>query len=131
MSSRKGAAKMKIGEFVKVCGTTKDTVRHYEDLALIHPIKPSFYKIYGQRELDDFRTIKEMQSLGLSLKTVKKLFEMKSENGCGSQMLIDHVSKELLIQQVALEAEETKIRKKRKAIETLIAEIQRMNNQNF
>ncbi|MCQ2009990.1 MerR family transcriptional regulator [Sporolactobacillus sp. STSJ-5] len=115
---------MKIGEFVKQCGTTKDTVRYYEELMLIQPDASNQYKEYSQKNIEDFRVIKEMQNLGLSLKIIQSVFKMKKKSGCGSQKLIRDVTIALEKQETFLMNEEIKIRNQRKQLRLLSAKLQ-------
>lgn len=120
---------MKIGEFVKRCQTTKDTIRYYEELTLIKPDTSTTYKDYNQKNIDDFPTIKEMQSLGLSLKVIQGLFVVKRMNGCGSQSLIHDVTDELNKQEDILREEEKKIRDQHMHLRALIVELQSLNKE--
>nr|WP_304654827.1 MerR family transcriptional regulator [Sporolactobacillus sp. STSJ-5] len=115
---------VKIGEFVKQCGTTKDTVRYYEELMLIQPDASNQYKEYSQKNIEDFRVIKEMQNLGLSLKIIQSVFKMKKKSGCGSQKLIRDVTIALEKQETFLMNEEIKIRNQRKQLRLLSAKLQ-------
>ncbi|MCO7126823.1 MerR family transcriptional regulator [Sporolactobacillus shoreicorticis] len=115
---------MKIGEFVKRCKTTKDTVRYYEELALLQPDTSNRYKAYNQKNLDDFMAIKEMQCLGLSLKVIQNVFEMKKKNGCGSQELIRDVTKALEDQEARLMNEEIRIHTQLEQLRLLSGELQ-------
>ena len=79
---------MKIGEFVKQAATTKDTIRHYEELKLISPGWINGARDYSIKDLNDFHAIKEMQSMGLTLKDIQAIFTVKHTKGCGSEQLI-------------------------------------------
>ncbi|MCO7177168.1 MerR family transcriptional regulator [Sporolactobacillus kofuensis] len=118
---------MRIGEFVKLCQTTKDTVRHYEELTLIQPEKTNAFKNYSQKNVDDFHVIKELQHLGLSLKTIQELFLVKKLNGCGSKVLIDQVCKELFEQDRLLSNEEMKIHEQRNYLSALLSDLKSLN----
>ncbi|SFF93382.1 MerR family transcriptional regulator [Sporolactobacillus nakayamae] len=120
---------MKIGEFVKRCQTTKDTIRYYEELALIKPDTSTAYKDYNQKNINDFQVIKEMQSLGLSLRVIQGLFKVKRMNGCGSQSLIHDVTNALNKQEDLLRKEEKRIRDQRMHLRTLIVELQSLNKE--
>lgn len=68
---------MKIGEFIESVQSTKDTVRHYEDIGLLQPAWENKRRIYGEKEINDFHAIKEMQALNMSLKEIQVIFEIK------------------------------------------------------
>ncbi|GEB77308.1 MerR family transcriptional regulator [Sporolactobacillus inulinus] len=115
---------MRIGAFIVQCETTKDTVRHYEQLNLIRPHKSGTYKEYGEKELEDFQAIKEMQGFGLSLSQIQQIFCVKTNSGCGSPRLIQSVLKALKKQSAALAVEEQSIKHKRMRTEQLIKELE-------
>ncbi|WP_404450668.1 MerR family transcriptional regulator [Virgibacillus necropolis] len=70
--------------FIEKVQTTKDTVRHYEELNLLEPSWSNKRRIYGEKDIGDFEAIKEMQALDLSLREIQMMFEVKRSNGCGS-----------------------------------------------
>ncbi|GIO28259.1 MerR family transcriptional regulator [Ornithinibacillus bavariensis] len=113
---------MKIGQFIKEVETTKDTVRHYEALHLLQPAWENTHRIYGQKEVEDFFVIKEMQSFGLSLTDIQALFHLKRQNGCGNPTLIEGVMTKLEDMREKIEEEEKQIqRKKHQLTETMQA----------
>ncbi|PKR83705.1 hypothetical protein CWO92_18150 [Heyndrickxia camelliae] len=61
---------VRIGEYIKVLNTTKDTVRYYEDLELLTPKWNGNRKDYGEKEIQDYEVIMEFKSFGLSLNAV-------------------------------------------------------------
>ncbi|QAA23180.1 MerR family transcriptional regulator [Sporolactobacillus terrae] len=119
---------MKIGAFVARCETTKDTIRHYEQLHLIQPKKIGTYKDYGEKEFVDFQVVKEMQKMDLSLAQIQQIFCMKEKSGCGTATLIQSVLEALKKQSFALAAEEQRIKQKRVRTEHLIAKLKRIES---
>ncbi|EGW37463.1 MerR family transcriptional regulator [Desulfosporosinus sp. OT] len=67
--------RMKIGDFVKLTGSTLKTVRYYHKIGLLP--KPECttagYRLYGPAELNRIRLIKHLKSLGLDLKGIKEI----------------------------------------------------------
>ncbi|MCH1624849.1 MerR family transcriptional regulator [Ferdinandcohnia quinoae] len=86
---------MRIGEFITLLNTTKDTIRHYEELNLLTPIRKGNYREYGEKDILDFQVIVELKSMGLSLKDIQLLFELKKALGCGDHMLVKEVYHQL------------------------------------
>lgn len=86
---------MKISQFTKAVGTTKETVRHYESMNLLSPGWEKSARIYTEKECEDFAAIKEMQGLGLPLKTIQTIFYIKRQKGCGSEGLVKEVKESL------------------------------------
>lgn len=112
---------MKIAQFLEAVQTTKDTVRHYEVLGLLHPEWISKRRIYSEREISDFQAIKEMQALDLSLKEIQVIFQMKRNNGCGSRELLEEVIQTMDVKQRQLIVEEQVIKNKKEQISELLA----------
>lgn len=110
---------MRIGQFIKEASTTKDTVRHYEDLHLLKPSISNSRREYGKKELEDFMAIKEMQELGLSLKEIQAIFQVKENMGCGSPELVTEVLRSLQDKEKILLEEEKRLRIKREKITAL------------
>lgn len=104
---------MKIGEFVKLINSTKDTVRHYEELGLIRPSWFKGVRDFTDKDLNDFQVIKEMQLLGLSLKDIQVIFDIKRNKGCSSPALIQGVINVLYneLEHINKEEEALKIKK--------------------
>ncbi len=74
---------------------------------------------YGKKELEDFMAIKELQELGLSLKEIQAIFQVKKNMGCGSPELVTEVLKSLQDKEKILLEEEKKLRIKREKITAL------------
>lgn len=118
---------MRIGEFIKLAKTTKDTVRYYEELDLIQPGWTNGMRNYAPMDLEDFHAIKEMQAMGLALKDIQNIFEVKRSDGCGSELLITSVlgslNKEL---DFVYEAEE-ELKKKKAMIQELMGSLKSLS----
>jgi DNA-binding transcriptional MerR regulator len=111
---------MKIGQFIETVQTTKDTVRHYEALNLLKPAWENTHRIYGQKEVDDFLVIKEMQMLGLSLQEIQVLFELKKQTACGDTELIHSMKSKLEEKRKELEKEEARIKERKMQITEIV-----------
>lgn len=59
----------KTGEFAQLCGTTKDTLFHYDRLGLLKPAQtlPNGYRCYALHQLYMFDLISTLKEAGLSL----------------------------------------------------------------
>lgn len=90
-----GAEALKISEFIKQVNTTKDTIRHYEELDLVKPKWTNGIRDYSIKDISDFHAIKEMQLIGFTLKDVQEIFNIKQTDGCGSEKLIQGLLKSL------------------------------------
>jgi DNA-binding transcriptional MerR regulator len=65
---------LKSGEFARICGTTKETLRHYHDIGLLAPthIADNGYRYYSDKNLLDFSFISALQSAGCSLDEIQE-----------------------------------------------------------
>ncbi|TMU85815.1 MerR family transcriptional regulator [Bacillus sp. BHET2] len=114
---------MKIGEFVTLLQTTKDTVRHYEELNLITPKWNKHYKEYSEKEVLDFQVVRELKEYGLSLSEIQLIFSLKDAYSCGDKELVNKVFDQLNIHLDTLQKEEAELRRRRIALEKQMEEI--------
>ena len=114
---------MKIGQFIKRLNTTKDTVRHYEDMLLLHPVKGENHKEYSEQDINDFKMIKELQDYGLSLKDIQLIFEMKNSHQCGDIQVLKKTLQTLTIHLEELKREEEAISLRRTMLERELLEL--------
>jgi len=65
--------RIRIGEFVKLTGTTLKTVKYYHKIGLLPEPERSEvgYRLYGPQELNRMRLIQHLKSLGLDLRQIK------------------------------------------------------------
>lgn len=65
--------RIRIGEFVKLTGTTLKTVKYYHKIGLLPEPERSEgdYRLYGPQELNRMRLIQHLKSLGLDLQQIK------------------------------------------------------------
>lgn len=66
--------RIKIGDFVKLTGSTIKTINYYHKIGLL-PVPPRSaggYRLYGPEDLNRMRLIKHLKSLGLDLKHIKE-----------------------------------------------------------
>ena len=115
---------MRIGEFIKLVQTTKDTVRHYEELDLIRPNWINGTRSYSPKDLKDFHAIKEMQSMGLALKDIQSIFEVKRSGGCGSPQLIVGVLESLNNELDVIHEAEKELENKKLMIQGMMKELE-------
>lgn len=107
--------RIKIGDFVKLTGSTLKTVRYYHKVGLLpNPEQtPSRYRLYGPEELNRMRLIKHLKSLGLDLKRIKEILGDVNNNATIEEVL------QLLRSELTID---------KKNIEERIAKIDKMLN---
>jgi MerR family copper efflux transcriptional regulator len=70
---------MLIGELAKLCGMSKDGIRHYEQLGLIASVPREAgsrtYRDYDASALESVERVRQAQRLGLSLAEIAPLLE--------------------------------------------------------
>lgn len=68
---------MKSGEFAKLCGTTKNTLIHYDQMGLLHPslVGDNGYRYYTYSDVTRFVAIKTFSEAGFTLKQVKTILD--------------------------------------------------------
>lgn len=64
---------LKAGEFAHLCGTTKETLRHYKDIGLLMPVAKAEngYQLYSPLQIGDYLLISSLQQAGCSLQEIK------------------------------------------------------------
>ncbi|OMC88153.1 hypothetical protein BK137_19705 [Viridibacillus arenosi] len=117
---------MKISEFIKKVNTTKDTIRHYEELDLVKPKWTNGIRDYSIKDISDFHAIKEMQLIGFTLKDVQEIFNIKRTDGCGSEKLIQGLLKSLDQELEFVLKEEQELQYKKNKIRTMMLELNQL-----
>ncbi|WDL98457.1 MerR family transcriptional regulator [Alicyclobacillus sp. ALC3] len=120
---------MRIGEFVRTLNTTLDTVRHYEEIGLLSPVRNDNKKHYYDEHLQAFRTIQELKDAGLSLEDILLLFELKESVGCGSEVLIREVTAKFENQIATLDAQMQALRIRRDNLRGTLDELRRVTQE--
>lgn len=66
---------MKISEFAVCTGLSKDTIRYYEKMDLLHPEIKNKQREYNKKDIDIVETVLKLKQTGFSLQEIKILFE--------------------------------------------------------
>ena len=118
---------LKIGDFAKICNTTKDTLLHYEKKGLLLPayIAANGYRFYRIEQYFDLEVILMYKDAGVALNAIK--------NNIRKEKIDDY--KSFLSRQIKrLEQEKDKINQKIKEINliaTLSAQFKQFNCENL
>ncbi|NJN23018.1 MAG: heavy metal-responsive transcriptional regulator [Leptolyngbya sp. RL_3_1] len=94
---------LKIGDIAKLTGVSVGTLRYYETLKLLHPIKrgQNGYRYYSLEIVQQVQFIKQSQALGFSLEEIRQLLEVcdRGEPPCSLvQTLLDEKINQLGVQ---------------------------------
>ena len=66
---------LKIGEFAESTGLSKDTIRYYEKMDLLHPQIKGKHREYTEQDIEIIDTILKLKQTGFSLQEIKMLFD--------------------------------------------------------
>lgn len=72
---------LSIGEFARLRHTTVETLRHYDRIGLLKPVKvnpETGYRYYSILQYEELGTIMELRQLGMSIDEIKKYFENRN-----------------------------------------------------
>ena len=108
---------MYAGKFAQVCQTTKDALRHYDEIGLLKPTaaNENGYKIYAASQIIDFLAIASLQEAGFSLEEIRNF--QKQHDPAMTLRLFNSKKAEI-------EAKAREIERKRQLIESAIASLQ-------
>ena len=72
----------KINELAAIANISTRTLRHYDDVGLLVPLrsKESSYRLYTEKDIDKLQTILFYKELGYELKEIKKIISNPSYN---------------------------------------------------
>lgn len=102
--------KIKIGDFIKLTGSTLKTINYYHKIGLLPEPERSAtgYRLYGPADLNRMRLIKHLKSLGMDLKQIKAIMgDLK--NPRTSREVLQSLRHELLNEKQTLEERLAKI----------------------
>lgn len=90
---------MNIGQAASAAGVTPKMIRHYESLGLIPEADrtESGYRLYGARELEQLRFIRQCRALGFSIPEIESLLALWRDQG-RSSMEVKRVAQRQLAQ---------------------------------
>lgn len=107
------------GEFAKFCKTTKETLRHYDNIGLLKPDKvgENGYYYYSARQLLKFTLITTLKSTGCSLQEINQY--ISNPEKANFKKLLTSQLQELLIEKRNIEKRESIIKNSIKRYEVL------------
>ena len=66
---------MRIGELAASTGNSKDTIRYYEKVGLLHPEVRNKQRDYSRQDIEALEEIHRLKQVGFSLQEIKMLME--------------------------------------------------------
>jgi DNA-binding transcriptional MerR regulator len=93
-----GSARLTVSALARWVGVGADTVRYYERVGLLAPPErtPADYRIYDESAVDRLQFIQGAQRLGLRLREIKTLLEVRDTGRCpcepAEQLLRNHIA---------------------------------------
>lgn len=103
-------------EMTKLFNTTKETLRHYENLGLIHPfVSEKGYREYKNDDIQKLRELLFMKDIGFSLSDIKLMTHEKVEQNVVDALLEENLQR-LLREQVKIKKTIGKVNELKKLI---------------
>lgn len=115
---------MKIGEFAKFCGVTKDTVRYYVNVGLLIPKTQGTQLNFTKREYEDFQSIKQLKQMCFNLKEIEAFLYLRRTSNMIEPDTIDECVRQLSDKKDSLRQEMQRIENSVKLIDTEITNYQ-------
>lgn len=91
---------MKIGEFAKCTGLSKDTIRYYEKMDLLHPEINNKHREYNKQDIEIIETILKLKHTGFSLQEIKMLFNWSQNADQNKRLTTEEIQNLLRIKGV-------------------------------
>ncbi|XXM72682.1 MerR family transcriptional regulator [Lysinibacillus sphaericus] len=70
---------MKISEAASRTGLSKDTIRYYEKIGLLHPQVIQYHRDYQEGDVEQLEIILKLKETGFSLQEIKRLIDWSKD----------------------------------------------------
>ena len=91
---------MKIGEFATYTGLSKDTIRYYEKIDLLHPEIKNKHREYSEHDIEVIATIRKLKLTGFSLQEIKMLFDLSQNTDRNKELTKEEIQKLMKVKEV-------------------------------
>lgn len=91
---------MKIGEFSRDTGLSKDTIRYYEKIGLLHPEIINKHREYTKEDIEIIQAIIKLKQTDFSLHEIKMLFDWSRTADQNKKVTKDELPNILRIKEV-------------------------------
>ena len=89
---------LKISEFAEITGLSKDTIRYYEKMDLLHPEMKGMHREYNKQNIESIEVILKLKQTGFSLQEIKMLFEWSHNTDQNKKLTNEELQNLLKIQ---------------------------------
>ncbi len=76
----------RIRDLIEEFGVTARTLRHYEDIGLVHPERDGSARVYSGRDRARLKIALRGKRLGLALEEIRELFELYDQAAAGGKL---------------------------------------------
>jgi MerR family transcriptional regulator, repressor of the yfmOP operon len=118
---------LKISEFAEITGLSKDTIRYYEKMDLLHPEMKGMHREYNKQNIESIEVILKLKQTGFSLQEIKMLFEW-SHNTDQNKKLTNEELQNLLKIQVIFQEKYKQMEQKEAQIKQIKQVLKQANN---
>lgn len=91
---------MKIGGFAERTGISKDTIRYYEKIGLLHPEIINKHREYNNNDVILMETIIKLKQTGFSLLEIKMLFDWSKNTDHNKNLTQEEIQNVLQIKEI-------------------------------
>ena len=102
---------IKISDFAEITGVSKDTIRYYEKINLLHPEVKNKHREYNKQDVVIIETILKLKDTGFSLKEIKMLFEWSQNTDQNEKLTKEEILNLVQIKMIFKEKYEQLIQK--------------------
>lgn len=116
----------KTAEFARLCGTTKETLRHYDEIDLLKPryVGENKYRYYETSQFETFYLIAGLKDIGFSLDYIKAQMSIKN-SGQIVEESVNNYCDLLKAQEKVIEAKIKQLKETQKSITTHVQGMQK------
>ena len=91
---------VKIGELAERTGISKDTIRYYEKIGLLHPEIINKHREYNDNDIILIETIIKLKQTGFSLLEIKMLFDWSENTDHNKKLTQEEIQNVLQIKEI-------------------------------
>ncbi|MGX9133923.1 MerR family transcriptional regulator [Rummeliibacillus sp. JY-2-4R] len=120
---------MHIGDFVAIVNSSRDTIRYYEELNLINPIRDGDKRNYTEKDIRDFYAIKELESLGFTVSEIQIIFYINRSDD--TRYAIDEIHDKMYSIIRTIEKTEKELSKRKMKLYAMLSKLESTENEKI